>query len=238
MVGLSAQQVLRQRMDMTANNLANMSTAGFKAERLVMRELSEKPAAASETPEEIDFVDGWMLQRDFSAGSLEKSGNPLDIALEGEGFFTIETSQGEAYTRDGSFSMDASGQLVTKNGAAVLGEGGPIVLDPEGGDIRVGRDGSIMQGTNAVGRLRISAFDTPGALEKVGDNLWRATDEQPHPPADLRVAGGFIEQSNVNPIVEITQMIEISRAYQSVAQMISNADDMRSASIEKLARTT
>ena len=102
MVGLSAQRVLQQRMDVTANNLANVTTAGFKAERLVMRELSEQPAAASDIPTEIAFVDAWMLQRDFSTGPLEQTGNPLDVAIEGEGFFVVQTETGEAYTRDGA----------------------------------------------------------------------------------------------------------------------------------------
>src|SRR5215470_15797203 len=109
MVGLSAQQVLQQRMDTTANNLANMTTAGFKAEHLVMRQLSERPAAADESPTDINFVDAWQLQRDFSAGPLEQTGNPLDMAVDGKGFFAVQTADGEAYTRDGRFSMDNQG---------------------------------------------------------------------------------------------------------------------------------
>jgi len=96
MVGLSAQQVLRQRMDATANNLANMTTNGFKAEHVITRELSEKPAAAADTPTDISFADAWTLQRDFSAGPLQRTGNTLDFAIEGEGFFVVQTQAGEA----------------------------------------------------------------------------------------------------------------------------------------------
>jgi flagellar basal-body rod protein FlgF len=235
MVGLSAQQVLRQRMDATANNLANMTTAGFKVEHVVSRELSEKPATASDLPKDIAFTDAWTLQRDFSSGPLERTGNPLDFALEGEGFFVVQTAGGEAYTRDGRFGLDDQGQLVTRNGDPVMGDGGPITLDPAGGPISVSREGAISQDGAVVGTLQVSAFDTPGALEKIGSNMWRATDEAPR-PAEARIAAGFVEGSNVNAVLELTEMIEISRAYTSVAKMISQSDELRGASIEKLAK--
>ncbi len=238
MVGLSAQQVLRQRMDMTANNLANMTTTGFKSERLVMRELSEKPAAATENIADIAFVDGWMLQRDFSSGPITRTGNPLDVAIEGEGFFVVQTDNGDAYTRDGGFALDGEGQLITRTGYVVVGEGGPIVVDPEAGEITVRADGVITQNEVEAGKLRLAAFDTPEALEKIGANLWRANDEAARAPENVRVAGGFLEQSNVNAISELTQMISISQSYQSVARIISQSDELRASSIEKLARLT
>ena len=209
MVGLSAQQILRQRMDVTANNLANMTTAGFKAESVITRPLAEAPATAADTPNDIAFADAWTLQRDFSAGEMERTGNPLDLAIEGEGFFTVQTPAGPAYTRDGRFSLDAAGQLVTRAGQPVLAGGGPLTLDPTAGNVAVARDGSVSQNGLLVGALDIVA---------------------------LRVASGFIEGSNVNAIEQITQMIEISRTYQSVSKMISQADELRATSIEKLAR--
>jgi flagellar basal-body rod protein FlgF len=235
MVGLSAQQVLRQRMDATANNLANMTTAGFKVEHIVSRELSEKPATAADLPNEIAFADAWTLQRDFSSGPLERTGNPLDFAIEGEGFFVVQTQGGDAFSRAGRVNLDSQGQIVTRNGDPVMGEGGPITLDPQGGPISVARDGSINQDGVVVGKLQVSTFDTPGALEKIGSNMWRATDEAPR-TIEPRIAGGFIEGSNVNAVMELTEMIEISRTYASVAKMISQSDELRGTSIEKLAR--
>lgn len=235
MVGLSAQQVLRQRMDATANNLANMTTAGFKVEHIVSRELSEKPATAADLPNDIAFADAWTLQRDFSSGPLERTGNPLDFAIEGEGFFVVQAQGGDAFTRDGRFNLDSQGQIVTRNGDPVMGEGGPITLDPQGGPISVARDGSINQDGVVVGKLQVSTFDTPGALEKIGSNMWRATDEAPR-TIEPRIAGGFIEGSNVNAVMELTEMIEISRTYASIAKMISQSDELRGTSIEKLAR--
>ncbi len=236
LVGLSAQMALRQRMDVTANNLANMTTSGFKAERLVMRDLEEKPAQASEKPKDIAFVDVWQLQRDFSAGPVEHTGNPLDLAIESEGFFVVQTPAGQAYTRDGHFSLDGTGRLVTRGGYPVLGGGAPIQLDPNLGEIQVTRDGRIMQQGVEAGALDTVAFDTPSALEKVGDNLWKGVGQPPRPPQSLRISSGFLEGSNVNAISELTEMIEISRAYQSVSKMISQADELRQQSIEKLSQ--
>jgi len=235
MVGLSAQQVLRQRMDATANNLANMTTNGFKAEHVITRELSEKPAAAADTPTDISFADAWTLQRDFSAGPLQRTGNTFDFAIEGEGFFVVQTQAGEAFTRDGAFGLDDQGRLVTRNGDPVLGDGGPISLNPEGGPVSVSPDGVIRQDNVAIGALRVAAFDTPGALEKIGSNMWRATEEAPR-TVSPRIAAGFLEGSNVNAVLELTEMIEISRTYASVARMLSQSDELRGTSIQKLAR--
>jgi flagellar basal-body rod protein FlgF len=236
LVGLSAQRVLRQRMDITANNLANMSTSGFKTESLVMRELTERPAMANDIPNEIDFVDAWMLQRDFSTGPLEQTGNPLDLAIEGEGFFVVQTPQGDAYTRDGRFTLNNAGQVVTHTGDVVMGAGGPISVDPTGGPLSISREGTIEQDGAQLGTFRTVAFDTPGGLEKVGNNLWRATDEQPRAPVNSKIAAGFVEGSNVNAVTELTDMIEISRSYTAIANMITKQDELRGASIEKLSR--
>jgi flagellar basal-body rod protein FlgF len=236
MVGLSAQQVLQQRMDTTANNLANLTTSGFKAERLVMRELSQRPAAAADSPTDVSFVDAWQLQRDFSSGSLEQTGNPLDMAIEGKGFFVVQTPAGEAYSRDGRFSLDNAGQIVTRAGDPVIGDGGPITVNPDGGPISVSREGSISQDGTVLGLMRVAEFDTPGALEKAGDNLWRATDQSPHAPQNSRVVSGFVESSNVNAVSELTEMIEISRTYESVAKMIAQSDELRGDAIQKLSK--
>lgn len=236
MVGLSAQQVLQKRMDTTANNLANMTTAGFKVEHVLTRDLSEKPAAAADTPTEINFADAWTLQRDFSTGPLEQTGNMLDFAIENDGFFAIQTAGGEAYTRDGRFNLDDQGRIVTRNGDPVAGDGGAITINPTGGPLSVSREGSISQDGQVIGKLKVVAFQTPGALEKVGNNLWRATDEQPAAAANASIRSGFVEGSNVNAVQELTEMIEISRAYTSVAKMISQSDELRGTSIEKLAK--
>jgi flagellar basal-body rod protein FlgF len=105
-----------------------------------------------------------------------------------------------------------------------------------GGPLSISREGTIEQDGAQLGTFRTVAFDTPGALEKVGNNLWRATDEQPRAPTNSKVASGFVEGSNVNAVTELTDMIEISRSYTAIANMITKQDELRGASIEKLSR--
>lgn len=249
MIGLATQKLLQQRMDVTANNLANMNTTGFKVESIVSRELQERPASVIERPKDVSFSEGWRLQRDMSTGPLERTGNALDVALAGEGFFTIGAPGGETlYTRDGAFSLDENGRLVSRSGLAVLGQtmggdgfyveggGGEIILDAAAGEITITQTGVIMQNNAEIARLDIAAFDTPEALEKRGGNLLAATDEQPREAVGVRVEQGMLEGSNVQAVLELTNMIEVSRAYQSVAKMISDENAMREQAISKLAR--
>ena len=142
----------------------------------------------------------------------------------------------EAFTRDGRFNLDDQGQIITRTGELVMGDGGPITVDPEGGPLSVSREGSINQDGIVLGTLRVAMFQTPGGLERLGSNLWRATDETPQPATEARIRGGFVEGSNVNAVLELTEMIEISRAYTSISKMIAQSDELRGASIEKLAR--
>jgi flagellar basal-body rod protein FlgF len=227
-------------MDTTANNLANLTTAGFKVEHVVARELSQKPATADDLPHEISFADAYMLQRDFSTGSLEQTGNPLDFAIEGDGFFEVQTASGPAFTRDGRFSLNEAGEIITRDGDVVTGDGGAITINPTGGPLSVSRAGSISQDGVVVGTLKVMKFQTPGALERMGSNLWKATDEQPTPAdaADAREVSGMVEGSNVNAVLELTEMIEVSRAYTSIAKMIAQSDELRGTSIDKLARVS
>lgn len=236
MIGLSTQQALLARMDVTANNLANMTTAGFKAERLVLREDEQRPAAVAENPSDVAFVDAWRLQRDFSGGAVERTGNPLDLAIKGDGFFTIQTADGVAYTRDGRFSMNVSGQLVTRSGKPVLSGGSPVRLDPAGGDVVIQKNGAISQGGKPVGTLDLVNFTQPAALEKIGDNLWKSSGELARPATGFEIQQSAIENSNVNPVREITEMVEVSRAYQSVSHMIDQSDELRAKAIDKLSR--
>ena len=236
MVGLSAQQLLQKRMDTTANNLANLTTSGFKVEHVVSRALSEKPAAAADSPQDISFADAWTLQRDFSTGPLEQTGNPLDFALEGNGFFEVQTQGGTAYTRDGRFGLNDAGEVVTRNGDPVMGEGGPITVNATGGPLSVSREGSISQYGVILGKLKTVQFQTPGALERMGSNLWKATDEQPQPATDVRIAAGMVEGSNVNAVSEMVRMIEVQRSYEASQKAIQSHDQTLQRLVNDIAR--
>jgi flagellar basal-body rod protein FlgF len=234
MLALQTQRTLQRRMDVTANNLANVATAGFKADEVVFEEVENTGAEAEEDPRDIVFVRDVGMTRDMGQGPIAMTGNALDVAIEGQGFFIVEGPSGPLYTRDGAFSLAGDGRLVTADGRAVLNSGGaPIVLDPQGETPSIGRDGVIRVAGVEAGRIGVASFAAPGALLKVGDNLWDAQDLQPGTFEGV-VLQGALEGSNVRPVIELTRLIEISRAYQSAARIIADADALRRQTIETL----
>jgi flagellar basal-body rod protein FlgF len=236
MLGLQTQRVLQRRMDVAANNLANVATSGFKADALVLEEADGTNAHAEEDPRQIRFVRDMGIIHQMDQGPIAMTGNPLDVALEGAGFIMVEGPNGPQFSRDGAFTLTGDGRLVTSDGHAVLSSGGaPIVLDPQGDTPSIGRDGAIRVAGVEAGRIGVVSFAAPGALSKVGDNLW---DAQGQAPGEFEgvVLQGALEGSNVRPVVELTRLIEISRAYQSAAKIVSGADDLRQRAIERLGR--
>ncbi len=237
MLGLQSQRVLQRRMDAAANNLANISTNGFKADGVLLEEADQTRAHADAAPREVRFARDIGTMHDMRQGPIAMTGNPLDVALEGDGFIMVQGPGGQTmYTRDGAFSITGEGRLVTSDGHAVLSSGGaPIVLDPQGESPSIGRDGAIRVAGVEAGRIGVVSFTAPGALTKVGDNLWDA-----HGQASGEFQGvvlqGAIEGSNVRPVLELTRLIEISRAYQSAAKIVSNSDELRQRAIQQLGR--
>lgn len=237
MLGLQSQRVLQRRMDAAANNLANISTNGFKADGVLLEEADQTRAHADAAPREIRFARDIGTMHDMTQGPIAMTGNPLDVALEGDGFIMVQGPGGQTmYTRDGAFSITGEGRLVTSDGHAVLSSGGaPIVLDPQGESPSIGRDGAIRVAGVEAGRIGVVSFTAPGVLTKVGDNLWDA-----HGQASGEFQGvvlqGAIEGSNVRPVLELTRLIEISRAYQSAAKIVSNGDELRQRAIQQLGR--
>lgn len=237
-IGLSRQMTLRRELDIVANNIANAETTGFKVEQLLVgAEVGERARNAFVKPG-ASFVLDNGVGRDFSQGALKQTGRALDFAIEGEGaFFKLQDGAGEAYTRDGAFTLDPEGRLTTQAGLPVLGDGGEIILDPQLGEPTVGADGTISQGAQVVGRLAVVRFEALGALEKGGDGLYRNTSNaQPLEATDASIRQGMLEGANVNPLIEVTNLIEISRAYERVTRMIENATDLSRRSVERLGR--
>lgn len=239
-VGLSRQMTLRRELDVVANNIANADTTGFKVEQLLVgTEVGERARNAFVKPS-VSFALDNGVGRDYGQGALNQTGRNLDFAIEGEGaFFKVQDGAGEAYTRDGAFTLDPEGKLTTQGGLPVLGDGGPIILDTTKGEPSVGADGTITQAGLPVGRLSVVRFDALAALEKGGDGLYRnASNATAAEATDARVKQGMLEGSNVNPILEITNLIEIQRAYESVTRMIEQNNDLSRRSVERLGRVS
>ena len=238
LIGLTRQLTLRRAMDVTANNIANAQTSGFKAERVMLAENTDSRARHVDGPNRVAFVDEWALGRDFTQGSLTHTGRPLDLALEGEGFFTVQTEAGERYTRDGRFTLNALGELTASDGAQVLDQNGqPIVLNPDGGEIAIDPTGAISQGGAIGPRIGVAVFAEAAVLQKTGDNRFSAPEEAERMADALPlVRQGHSESSNVRAMTEITRMMEMSRAYASVTRMIRDTDELSRKAIERLGR--
>lgn len=237
-IGLSRQMTLRRELDIVANNIANADTTGFKVEQmLVGTEIGQRARNHAVRPS-ASFVLDKGVGRDFGQAALKQTGRDLDFAIEGEGvFFTITTPTGPAYTRDGSFTMDADGRLSTKNGLAVQTDAGELIVNPEQGPISVGRDGTISQEGQIIGRLSVVRFEDLSILEKSGDNLYRnISNLQPMEAADAAVRQGMLEGSNVNTMIEITNLVEINRAYERITRMIENTNDLSRRAVERLGK--
>ena len=212
----------RQRtLDSLANNIANASTTGFKAERLNYETFE---AANKGKGDKQSLIAGVSTSgaTDFSAGSITQTGRSLDIAIEGDAFLSIQTPNGVRYTRAGNLKIDANGQLSTARGDLVIGDNGPITVPP-GGEVSIGTDGSLAVGNSQFDRLKLVRFDNPaGALIKEGDSLFMATGAgQPLEPASPGVVQGSLEGSNVNSISEMVAMINNNREFDSLQKSMS-----------------
>ncbi len=244
-VGLSRQMTLQRALDLTANNLANVDTAGFKVEHLSVMTDPETPPGASFGlgRDPIKFVLDNGSTRDFGQGSTELTGATFDVAIQGNGFFSVQTADGVRYTRDGRFGTDANNQIVDQKGEPVLDQSGsPITIDPSLGAPVIGNDGTITQsgrngGVNKVGRIGVTRFANKGALSKTGDNQF-ADDGTAGATAanDAVVRQGYVEKSNVNPVLEVTNLIDIQRAYERMQNIIVDTQNLSSKAVDGLGK--
>ncbi|MDB5468592.1 MAG: flgF [Caulobacter sp.] len=236
-ISLSRQMTLRREMDVIANNIANADTTGFKVENLLVRTEPAKPAHMADGPNPVKFVLDDGVARDFTQGSMQTTGGAFDLAIEGKGFFKVETAAGERFTRDGRFTLSPEGKLVTQAGDPVQGESGEIVVDPAKGQVAIAQDGTVSQAGTKIGKVGVFLFDDRSVLAKDQGNLLKNTSNaQPNPDTAGRLHQGMLEGSNVNPILQITRMIEVSRAYESVVKTMENTADLSRRAVERLGR--
>src|ERR1700704_2026556 len=201
LVGLSRQMTLERQMDVVANNVANINTTGFKADRSLFEEYLRSPAHEdnfAHADRRVSFVHDRATFHDFAAGPSEQTKNPLDVAIDGNAFLVVQTAAGERYTRDGGLQINSQGQLVTASGDPVLGTGGPIVFQPTDKEISITADGgiSVLEGTSRVdsirGKLRVVSFAQAQKLVKEGSNLYSSgAGNAAQPDLTSRVRQGF-----------------------------------------------
>jgi flagellar basal-body rod protein FlgF len=223
--------VLRRQMDLVANNLANLTTPGYRGESMLFIEHLARTAPR----EKISFVRDIATVRDLKSGPMNHTGNALDLAIRGAGYFAVETPDGERYSRAGGFTLDAEGQIVNAQGRAVLSDGGaPMVVPTDAAAITVARDGTVSTDQGEVGRLRLVRFDNDQALQKREGGLYDAGRQEPLPVENPVIEQGKLEGSNVAGIVEMTKMIAAVRSYQSATNMANEEHERQRRAIETL----
>ncbi|MEZ5715410.1 MAG: flagellar hook-basal body complex protein [Paracoccaceae bacterium] len=219
---LSRQSGLMREMQIVANNIANAATTGFRQEGLVF---SEQVAALREGPS-LSMAGATVRATSMVQGTLTLTGGPLDLAIEGDGFFLIETPQGERLTRNGSFTANGEGDLVTNDGFRVLDAGGaPIFIPPDATDLAVAADGTV----SSQGRplTQIGLYQPTDPLDLIReDGVMFRSDAGVEPAETGRIMQGFLESSNVDPVGQLTRMIEVQRAYE-LGQSFLDAENDR-----------
>jgi len=244
LIGLSRQMVLERQMDVVANNVANVNTNGYKADKSLFQEFLKSGAHEDNfvgQDRRVSYVLDSGTFKDFSQGPTEQTKNPLDVAIDGSGFLTVQTPAGERYTRDGGLQINNQGQLVNAAGNPVLGNSGPIVFQPTDHDVSIAADGNItvLEGINRVsairGKLRLVSFGQAQNLLKEGTNLYSAGTAAAQPDTASRVRQGFVEKSNVNSVTEMSRMIEVTRTYTQIASLLQQQSDLHKSAIQQLA---
>ena len=234
-VGLSKQVVLKENMDIIAQNVANVNTPGYRAQNMVFSEYIEDPRHMKE---DIAMVLDYGQYQMTDPGSLKETGAPLDIALVGNGFMGIQTAGGIQYTRAGNFTMDAEGTLRNALGLAVASEGGgDIVIPQDSKEILIDRSGIVSTEVGEVGQIMVREFDNYQTLDPAGNGLY-TTDEPGNPAEGTKVFQGKLEGSNVQAVVEMTRMIDVLREYQAVQNIMQSEHERLRTSAQRLARTS
>jgi flagellar basal-body rod protein FlgF len=235
-VAVSAQVALQRRLETIADNVANMNTVGYRATGV-----SFETEMARTGDARLDYVSTGSDYLSRRAGGLVKTGNPLDFAVQGDGWFGIQTPRGPAYTRDGRARIDESGTLRTLNGDPILDAGGaPILVDGAAGPLTVSADGMITQNGRQAGAIGLFAID-PGASLIRAENSGVVPDKPPTPILEFTrdgVVQGAVESSNVDPVREMTRLIDVTRAFDGVAAEASQSETSLQEAIKTLASST
>ncbi len=234
-VSLSSQMALERRLTTLADNMANINTVGFRSTNVKFDEVLSATHNAQNA--KVAFVSQGNDYLSTRQGQFDRTGNPLDFAIKGEGWFAIDTPAGQVMTRDGRFSLTETGQLVSSRGYPVLDPGGaPIQINREGGEISVGAGGNIIQDGRPVGAIGIFSFDLDKGFIR-HENSGVIPSDTPAAIVDDPKSGivqGYVEQSNVNGVHEMTQLIQINRAFEGISSLIRESESSMQEAIRTL----
>lgn len=231
----------QMRLDMLSNNLANVNTTGYKTDVPIFRVPNENgvapPSTAAGTAQLNPYASPMSARTDFSPGALAKTGNALDVAIVGKGFFEVQAPEGSQFTRKGNFTINEEGVLSTAEGWPVMGQGGAIAI--EGSRIDINDQGEVFVDGDPVDALRVVDFEQPDQLRKVGDTFFvPGNGEEPTDLEDgtVQVAQGFLEKSNVDIIRTMTDLIETVRVFESYQRVMRSADEADAKTVSEVGK--
>ena len=235
---LSGNIAAMKRMDIISNNLANVNTPGFKKDRMLFESLlagDQNPPAVPQASTADPLLQKENVFIDYALGPVGQTGNTFDLALDGDGFFVVNTPNGPAYTRQGNFRLSADGTLVTVDGHPVMGQGGAIRI--QGSQIDIDPQGAVVVDGNPAGTISMVDFPKPYNLTRAAGAMFFPADPQTTPqPAKAGIRQGFLEGSNVETISEMVQMIETSRYFEACSKVIKGYDDIAAKATNELGR--
>ena len=228
-----------RRLDVISNNLANVNTPGYKKDKMSFEGLlagTVNPPAVPQGKTADPILQKENIYIDYASGPTSQSGNPLDLALDGDGFFAVTTPEGTAYTRQGNFRKSADGTLVTVDGYPVQGSGGSAIRI-QGSHVEIDAKGGVTVDGTQAGAISVLDFEKPYTMTKVGNALFVAADPQAAPQSGkAQIQQGFLEGSNVESISEMVQLIETNRYFEACAKVIKGFDDMAAKAANELGR--
>ncbi|MBL6934232.1 MAG: flagellar hook basal-body protein [Alphaproteobacteria bacterium] len=238
-IALSRQMVLRRQMDTVANNIANSQTPSYKSESLMFIQ----HLITNDEGKKLHYVEDIAEFRNMDQGPFTETGSDLDVAISGEGFLVVDGPNGPLYTRNGRMTLDATGRLVTNGGLVIQGGG---VIPPDASKVSIATDGTVsierLGGDNSplneeglIGTLEVVTFDNLQNMEKIGNGLYR-TNQRPNAVEDVELLQGMFEESNVQPILQMTRMIQVHRAYESIAKLSETEHQLERDAVDKLTR--
>lgn len=228
-----------RRLDITANNLANVNTVGYKAERLLTRQQEFSDTLASQLPQaqgrqgDFDRTPGVInvgSTTDFTPGPIAPTGNPLDVALaKPNHFFVVQTKEGEVLTRAGNFTLDTQGNLVTRDGYPVLGDGGPLQLPP--GDIHIAANGAVSSGKETIGKLRVVMVDDTATLSRVEGTRFKVNAAPPQAVDNYEIVPESVEMPNVSVVEAMVDMINAQKGFEAYTKTAKTFDELNERSL-------
>ncbi len=234
-IALSRQAALWRQLDVIAGNMANVNTPGYKSEQMMFREyLMNTRSSDRATGTKLSYVQDSGILRDTRDGALARTDNPLDVALSGPGYFQVESEAGMRYTRGGHFQMDSTGMIVNDQGYALMDNNdNPIIIAPSEHKVEITSDGNVVTDNGVIAKLKVVSFSNDQELRKAGDGLYETTLD-PQTVARPLVVQGMVEESNVQPVVELTKMTELLRQYQAAQKMLDNEHERQLKAIQTL----